>query len=251
MNPRPIPKMPAGLLILVMLIFAWSCAGDTPSSSEDGASASSGASDAPATATREGIDVSHYQGNVDWAQVKAAGKVFAFAKATQGSTDVDSMFATNWSAMKEAGIVRGAYHFFQPDEDATAQAEHFIATVKLEAGDLPPVIDIEVAEGSTTQNIDADVKTWLEKVAAAYGVRPIIYSDLSFLQQHLASGFGDYPLWVADYSPNPPDPPESWKKWTFWQYSQSGTVAGIDGDVDLDRYQGTEDEWRSLLVTER
>ncbi len=251
MNTRLTPKMLTGLLVFAALILTYSCNTASDTSSSEGSAPSSASPSASTTTTREGIDVSHYQGDVDWAQVKAAGKVFAFAKATQGATDVDPMFATNWPAMKQAGLVRGAYHFFQPDEDATAQAEHFIATVKLETGDLPPVIDIEVSEGQTTQNIDAGVKTWLERVAAAYGVQPIIYSDLSFLQQHLASGFSDYPLWIADYSQDPPEPSGGWQKWTFWQYSQSGTVAGIDGDVDLDRFQGTDAEWRSLLLTAR
>ncbi len=197
----------------------------------------------------EGLDVSHYQGDVDWSSVKAAGKVFAFAKATQGTDDVDPQFSTNWSGMKSAGIVRGAYHFFEPDVDATAQAEFFISNVTLEAGDLPPVIDIEVSEGVSVEGIDEDVRTWLDKVAAAYGVNPIIYSDLSFINEYLSSGFSAYPLWIAEYTDTAPEAPGDWQQWTFWQYSDTGTVDGIDGDVDLDRYQGTEADWQALLVS--
>ncbi len=253
MTTRQIPKATIGLLAVAALFFACNTATDDAGGGGtaalgDGATAKTAPPSDDTTVTFEGIDVSHFQGDVDWTQVKAAGKTFAFAKATQGTEEVDPQFATNWPAMKQAGVVRGAYHFFQPDADATAQAEHFIATVQLEAGDLPPVIDVEVAEGVSTEGIDADVKTWLEKVAAAYGVQPILYSDLSFIQENLASGFSDYPLWVADYSSDPPDPPGDWQKWTFWQNSDTGEVAGIDGDVDLDRYQGTEAEWRGLLV---
>ncbi len=258
MSPSLLSKVPIGLLAATAMLFA--CAADTPSSepaaTESAASEPSTSSTAPsepsagstAEVTYEGIDVSHYQGDVDWPQVKAAGMTFAFAKATQGTSEVDPMFSANWTGMAQAGLVRGAYHFFDPDVDATAQAEHFIATVELAAGDLPPVIDIEVAEGVSTEDIDDDVRTWFETVAAAYGVQPILYSDLSFIDGHLASGLSAYPLWIAEYSETPPQAPGDWSSWTFWQYSNSGAVAGIDGAVDQDRYQGTEEGWRALLV---
>ncbi len=196
----------------------------------------------------EGIDVSHYQGDVDWAAVKAAGITFAFAKATQGTAEVDPKFAQNWAAIKAAGLTRGAYHFFDPGVDAEKQAEHFIATVQLEAGDLPPVIDIEVSEGVSAEDIDQDIQIWLTKVAEAYGVTPIIYSDLSFLRENLASGFGAYPLWIAEYSSTPPTAPGAWKEWLFWQYSQSGSVSGVDGNVDRDVFKGTTAQWEQLLT---
>ncbi|MEM7353773.1 MAG: GH25 family lysozyme [Acidobacteriota bacterium] len=198
--------------------------------------------------TYEGIDVSHYQGDVDWEKVKAAGMTFAFAKASQGATNVDSKFSTNWAAMRQAGIVRGAYHFFDADVDATAQADHFIATVQLEAGDLPPVIDAEVTDGVSTEGIDQGVQTWLDKVSAHYGVKPIVYSGASFITSHLSTGFNTYPLWLARYTSVVPEAPGDWSSWTFWQYSQSGDVDGVAGSVDRDRFQGTAEAWQSLLV---
>ncbi len=111
-----------------------------------------------------GIDVSHYQGVVNWGAVKAAGCSFAFAKATEGTGIVDSEFAANWSGMKAAGLARGAYHFFHPSEDAAAQASRFLATVQLQPGDLPPVIDVEVSDGADNATVVAGVQAWLDAV---------------------------------------------------------------------------------------
>ncbi len=196
----------------------------------------------------QGIDVSHYQGEVDWAAVKAAGITFAIAKATQGASEVDPRFTQNWAGIKAAGLVRGAYHFFDPSVNAETQAENFIATVQLEAGDLPPMLDIEVSEGVSAEGIDADIQVWLTKVADAYGITPIIYSDLSFIRDNLASGFSAYPLWLADYSATPPTAPGDWDAWLIWQYSQSGSVSGVDGNVDRDVYEGASARWEQLLT---
>lgn len=201
--------------------------------------------------TYEGVDVSEFQGEVDWARVKAGGLVFAFTKATQGTSEVDPRFAANWAGIRAAGLVRGAYHFLDPDEDPAAQAEHFLATVRLEPGDLAPMLDVEVTEGMSVGTLDESVQTWLAKVAAATGVQPILYSDLSFLDRDLAKGFGAYLLWIADYSPKPPTAPAPWTALTFWQYSDSGRVSGIDGQVDRDRYQGTPAGFQQMLVTAR
>jgi lysozyme len=194
--------------------------------------------------TLEGIDVSHAQGVVDWAQVAAAGKAFAFAKATQGLTVVDPQFAANWSGIKAAGLVRGAYHFFQPGDDPTAQAQHFLATVQLEDGDLPPVLDFETAKESAqgtveaAQQLLADVATWLQAVQAATGLTCLLYTGPGFWNAFGDHDFGSYPLWVAEYGVAAPKPVDGWATWTFWQYSETGTVDGVAGSVDLDRFAG-------------
>lgn len=249
-------------LVLVCLLALAACAEDA-SLATDRPDASTAADtlapaapdpDAPPVAvtadsvTYRGIDVSHFQGSVDWAAARAGGIVFGFAKATEGRSEVDPEFAANWSAMREAGVVRGAYHFFDPDVDAEAQADHFIATVQLAPGDLPPALDIEVTDGVSRAGIDADIRVWLQKVEAAYGVTPIVYSDVSFLEDYLASGFSAYPLWIARYSDDAPDAPGDWDAWTFWQWSQSGTVAGVSGAVDRDVYVGTEAGWNALRL---
>jgi len=195
----------------------------------------------------QGIDVSHFQGEVKWATVKTAGVHFAFAKATQSNKYVDPKFADNWASIKEAGIVRGAYHFFKPGVDALAQAKHYIATVKLEPGDLPPVLDIEVTDGVAAAGIDAEIKIWLEAVSKAYGVKPIIYSDPAFINKNLSKGFENYPLWLARYSKSVPKAPAEWTAWNFWQCTASGKVDGVSAAVDKSIYQGSESYWASLL----
>lgn len=197
-----------------------------------------------------GIDVSHYQGAVNWGAVKAAGCAFAFAKATEGTGIVDSEFAANWSGMKAAGLARGAYHFFHASEDAAEQASHFLATVRLQPGDLPPVIDVEVSDGVENSVIVSGVQTWLDAVEQSAGVVPIIYTAAAFWNAHLDGGFGRYPLWIAHYtSASAPNPlPEGWTQWTFWQYSQSLTISGVSGAADHDYFNGTTADLRTLSV---
>ncbi|HEV3471189.1 MAG TPA: GH25 family lysozyme, partial [Pyrinomonadaceae bacterium] len=111
-----------------------------------------------------GIDVSHYQGGVNWEAVKAAGCAFAFAKATEGAGVTDPFFHANWAGMKAAGLLRGAYHFFRPAQDAAQQAAHFLSTVQLQPGDLPPVLDVETADGVAGADLVGGVQTWLDAV---------------------------------------------------------------------------------------
>jgi lysozyme len=186
----------------------------------------------------KGIDVSHYQGTVDWQQVRAAGNQFAFAKATEGVTLADSEFAANWAGMKAAGILRGAYHFFEPTDDAGQQAEFFLNTVQFESGDLPPVLDVETA-AATSEELWQGVQTWLDQVESSTGMVPILYLDGSFADEnHAPASLANYPLWLAQYDVEQPTPPTGWTTWLLWQYSQSGTVNGVSGPVDLDELNG-------------
>lgn len=192
--------------------------------------------------TLAGIDVSHYQGLVDWGKVKATGVVFAFAKATEGVSHGDATFAANWSGIKNAGLVRGAYHFFRASQDPAAQARFFLQTVSLSPGDLPPVLDVETADGASNDAIQSGVKTWLDAVAAQTGVTPMIYAAPGFWNGYMSGDFGAYLLWVAQYGVNSPRLPNGWSNWNFWQYSQSGKVNGVAGNVDLDYFQGSADD---------
>jgi lysozyme len=184
----------------------------------------------------QGIDVSHFQGVVDWPAVAGAGIDFAFIKATEGLDDVDPRFGQNWQQARAAGLLRGAYHFLHPDLDAKQQAAHFLSVVSLDADALPPALDVEVTNGVAPAALSTCVETWLDAVAAALGCRPVVYTDPRFWRQHVGTDLGGYPLWLACYAPEPQLPP-GWQSWTFWQHSQSGQVAGIAGPVDLDRCQ--------------
>jgi len=187
----------------------------------------------------QGIDVSHYQGTVDWNAVRGAGMAFAFAKATEGLNTVDAMFSTNWPAMSAAGLVRGAYHFFHPEEDAASQAQHFLSVVgTLSASDLPPVLDVEETNGVSTSVLWTGVTTWLETIAQETGRTPMLYVSPSFWNQHTPNpALEGYPLWLADYAATP-SLPNGFAAWDFWQFSESGTVAGVSGTVDQDVFNG-------------
>jgi lysozyme len=195
----------------------------------------------------QGIDVSHAQQTVDWNEVKQAGKVFVFIKATDGITYTDPLFAANWSGVKAAGLLRGAYHFYETNDDPTAQAENFLSAVKLEPGDLPPVVDIERTKGGESAGqIVQDLQTWLDVVEQATGRVPVIYTGPGYWDSLGTSAFGRYPLWVAEYGVQSPRLPAGWTRWTFWQSSESGTATGVGGPVDLDVFNGTLAELEAL-----
>jgi lysozyme len=193
----------------------------------------------------QGIDVSHYQGTIDWAAVRQAGCSFVFIKATDGVTNADPMFQQNWTQAQQAGLLRGPYHFFRANDDPQTQAHFFCSTVG-SPGDLPPVLDVEITSGVSNSQILSGVQTWLQIVESWAGCRPILYTSPGFWDSLGTSAFGVYPLWVAEYGVSAPKIPTGWRSWTFWQYSQSGSISGITGSVDLDVFQGTLEELRSF-----
>ena len=194
-----------------------------------------------------GIDVSHYQGTVYWPGVFAAGIQFAFAKATEGLTWVDPQLATNWPAMKAAGLLRGAYHFYEPADDPASQAQHFLSTVKLEPGDLPAVLDVEINGGVSDGQLWSGVSTWLQVVQAATGRQPIVYTAPGFWNGNSPDlALTCHPLWLADYA-SEPTLPKGWSTWQFWQHSQTGTVPGVSASVDLNLFNGTVQQLHEWL----
>ncbi len=189
--------------------------------------------------TLKGVDVSSYQGSINWSSARADGITFGFAKATEGETIADSTFAGNWAGMKAAGVVRGAYHFFHPNESATAQADFVLSKVgTLEAGDLPIVLDFEVLDGVSEATAVADAVTFLQTVTHATGKTAILYMSSGFLGGSYAS-LAPYTLWVANYGVSCPGLPSEWSRWSFWQNSDSGSVSGISGGTDVDEFNGT------------
>ncbi|WP_442603375.1 glycoside hydrolase family 25 protein [Paenibacillus sp. KN14-4R] len=193
-----------------------------------------------------GIDVSHYQGKIDWAQVRASGISFAFIKATEGTTYVDSMLSTYLAGARNAGVLVGVYHFCRAGTaaDAEKEADFFINTVNQQGGianlDLPPVLDIETTNGATHLTISCQV--WLNKVQAACSVEPLLYTYPYFATSYLDASLGNIPLWYANYGVNQPVDVAGWTRWRFLQYSDSGTVPGISGPVDMNEFDGSEEE---------
>ncbi|MFN8398106.1 MAG: GH25 family lysozyme [Bacteroidia bacterium] len=193
-----------------------------------------------------GIDVSHYQGEIDWARVKADGIRFAFVKATEGVNNVDSTFAANMKGAKAAGVKRGAYHFFHPNLDGSEQAKHFLSQYTFKKGDLAPVLDLEVTDNVTATAIRREALEWLEAVESATGKRPIIYTLPHYARSYLDASFSKYPLWVVDLNPFLVRSTSHWTGWQFWQHNHHGGVDGIEGDVDLNVFSGTEAEFSAL-----
>ncbi len=189
--------------------------------------------------TLRGVDVSSYQGSIAWSSVKASGIAFGFAKATEGVTLRDPEFAANWAGMKAAGVVRGAYHFFHPNESATAQASFVLSTVgALGAGDLPIVLDFEVLDGVSEATAVNDALTFLRTVTQATGKTAILYMSSGFLGGSYPA-LATYPLWVANYGVSCPGLPSEWPAWSFWQNSDSGNVSGISGGTDTNVFNGS------------
>ena len=197
-----------------------------------------------------GIDVSHHQDAIDWVQVAAAGQRFAIAKATEGRNFIDPMYATNKAGAMANAIAFTAYHFARPDDtlnDAVIEADHFVDVAQLEPGNLIPVLDIESTGGLTQAEVTAWILTWLGRVTERLGVRPMVYTSPTGWANRTGdttavAQAGYTVLWVAHWRVSEPRlPANDWNGngWTFWQYDNCGSVAGIEGCVDLDWYDGT------------
>ncbi len=185
-----------------------------------------------------GPDVSHYQSEIDWAEVKSSGASFAFMKATEGHTFVDPTFATNWAGSRAAGIaVRGAYHFGHPGSDATAQAEFFVKTVGVVGPGDVVVLDIEESDSVSPSAVAAWCTSFLEQVTeltALPASRVVVYTGAWFWDpQAGGASMGEHPLWVSGYTAEPPMP-NGWDNWTFWQFTDRLPVPGVPGSGTSD-----------------
>ena len=198
-----------------------------------------------------GIDVSRYQEKIDWEKVAKtrSGKdslaiSFAFIKATEGKTLKDPQFIYNWENAKKNNILIGAYHYYKPNINSKLQADNFMATVELEKGDFPPVLDIEETGRFGNDNMRQGIKNWLNIIEKHYGVKPIIYCYVDFYERILKTDdFKDYPFWIAHYYENELRVKE---KWHFWQHSDKARVDGIQTKVDLNVFNGTFKDLKKL-----
>lgn len=191
-----------------------------------------------------GIDVSEYQGIIQWNRVDAIEKKhplgYVFIRATAGKDRVDRQFATNWIDVKKSKLIRGAYHYYRPNENSMEQAELFIKTVHLQKGDLPPVLDIEkLPKEQSIENLKVGLKRWLTMVEAHYKVRPIIYTGEKYYDDFLKEEFKDYLFWIANYNFYREEIQEDW---LFWQFTEKATVSGIKGNVDVNIYNGDAEQ---------
>ena len=190
----------------------------------------------PAEYPVRGIDVSHHQGAIDWSKVAGDGVRFAYLKASEGRDHRDTSFATNWSAAAATGIPRGAYHFFTFCSPGSDQAEHFLRVVPPERGALRPVADVEFVGNcrswTSLEAVRAELRVFLERVAAAWDRQPILYVTADAYDRVLAGQFSGYAIWIREIFRQPA--PEEYGGWLIWQFSETGRVPGIAGPVDLD-----------------
>lgn len=196
-----------------------------------------------------GVDISRWQGDIDWEKLRSHGANFAFIKATDGGDHLDPMFKKNWRAAEEAGLKRGAYHFFYWCRTGAEQADWFIRNVPKVPGALPPVIDVEWNGESRCRKVPpraqviAKMQAFMDKLERHYGQRPIIYTAPDFYADNLKGEFLDYPFWLRAVAQHPSKVYPG-RKWVFWQYSGSGLSKGVKGKIDLNVFHGSEDDWR-------
>ena len=197
----------------------------------------------------KGVDVSSYQGDIDWKVIQSQGISFAFIKATEGSTFNDKFFQKNWENASKTDIRIGAYHFFSFDSSGKTQAENFIRAVKKVDNMLPPVVDVEFYEGKsknppTKEHTQAILNNLLEALEIHYGMKPIIYATRSSYARYIKDDYKDYDIWIRNlfYHPYLADR----KTWTFWQYSNKNILEGYKGNekyIDMNFFNGNKKEF--------
>ena len=199
-----------------------------------------------------GVDISHYQGEIDWdklrdAMIEGYPLRFIMIKATEGSTKLDDKFVDNFYQARENGYIRGAYHFWSNKSSARSQAYHFLDKVHLQEGDLPPVLDVEHKPADkSVEQFQQDILTWLHIVEDRYHVKPILYTYYKFKEQYLSTPvFEDYPYWIAHYYV---DKIEYKGQWKFWQHTDVGKLPGIKGYVDFNIYNGSYYDLKKLTI---
>ncbi len=190
-----------------------------------------------------GMDLSHYQRleDIKWDSLSIGNGAipieFVVLRATMGNRSADKHFDEFWKLSKKHNLVRGAYHFYRADEDPVMQANNFLANVKLESGDLPPVLDIEkIPKRKSTKELVADLKIWCKIVEETYGEKPIIYTYYHYYKDFLKDEFNGYPIWLANYNDVPQPSPDA--DWKIWQFTEKGIVKGINTKVDLNVFNG-------------
>jgi lysozyme len=203
----------------------------------------------------QGVDISRYQGEVDFARLRAAGTHFVFIKATEGADYVDPAFARNWAGARAAGLARAAYHFMWWCSSAEDQAKWFEANVPADPDALPPILDVEwnnhsqfCARRPSPDEAFRMVSTMLTLMERYTGKLPIIYTDIAFHRDVLAGRDLPNTFWLRSVAAEP-DARYAARDFTFWQWTQTGTMPGISGEVDRNAFYGSPDEWTLFLLT--
>ena len=187
-----------------------------------------------------GFDVSQFQGEINWSEIDSVEGFkldYVFIRATAGSDKVDSRFEENWSNARKYKLIRGAYHYYRPNENSLEQAKNFIKNVKLRKGDFPPVLYIEkLPESQSIDSLKVGLRRWLKAVDKHYNVKPIIYTGEKYYEDFLKEEFEGYTFWIANYN--------FWVEgikddWQFWQFTEKARINGISENVDINIYNGS------------
>jgi lysozyme len=195
-----------------------------------------------------GVDVSRWQGNINWSVLKKNGANFAYIKATDGGDHLDPMFRRNWNGAEAAGVKRGAYHFFYWCRSASHQADWFIRHVPRDANALPPVIDVEWTRSRSCPRhpsqaaVVKKMNTFMNMLESHYGQRPIIYTAPDFYEDNLQGAFPNHPFWLRAVAEHPSQVYPG-RKWVFWQYSGTGLSKGVGEKIDLNVFNGDAAAW--------
>jgi lysozyme len=197
-----------------------------------------------------GIDVSQYQGTIDWENLEAIEEQFEIkfvvVRATAGSKKVDRNFKKNWRNLSSTVYIQGAYHYYRPDENSTDQANNFIKNVKLRKGHLPPILDIEkMPKGQSMDKLKEGLQNWLTIVQKKFGVKPIIYTGEKYYEDFLRDDFPNYKFWIANYNP--------WKdkiedNYLMWQFTEKAQLHGINELVDVNVFNGNVADLKKVCI---
>lgn len=200
-----------------------------------------------------GIDVAKYQGTIDWQTVRRASIAFAFIKATEGGDLLDDRFMENWQGARKAGVPRGAYHFYYFCRPAHEQARWFIRNVPRERGALPPVLDMEWNHKSPScklrppaPTVRREMEIYLTAMRRHYGQRPVIYTTVDFYRDNQLWLIEDHEFWLRSVAGHPSQVYPG-QEWRFWQYTGTGVIPGIEGDTDINVFNGSPQEWENWL----
>jgi lysozyme len=209
---------------------------------------------APSLYPVHGIDVSKYQGGIDWQKARDSGVSFVFIKATEGGDMLDPRFEEYWHGARSAGLPYAPYHFYYFCTTPSDQADWFIRNVPKSAVVMPPVIDMEWNPASPTCHlrpdpaiVRRDLRIMSDRLEAYYGKKPIIYTTIDFHEQNLAGHFKDHTFWLRSVADHP-DNVFDGRDWTFWQYTGTGIVPGIEGQTDINVFSGDKTDWQNWLT---
>ncbi|MGL3605096.1 glycoside hydrolase family 25 protein [Rhizobium sp. G187] len=202
-----------------------------------------------------GIDLSKWNGDVDWTSVRKSGVSFAFMKATEGGDRLDARFHEYWRGARAAGVHYAPYHFFYFCTPADIQADWFIANVPKDAVMLPPVLDAEWNPTSKTCRfrpeppvVRQEMQRFMDRIEAHYGKRPLIYTTVDFHRENLEGHFQNHLFWVRAVSQHPSEIYPA-RNWAFWQYTSTGVVPGIDVPTDINVFSGTQKNWNAWVAS--